>query len=233
MKPLFYGVTVYNAVIFILLIVYFPIVWLNLVFTFDYLSSNDVPYYDNASSAYDRYNAMWWIIALDILRFVGPAMASFTLGLMLLEKSGMVATLLWYTIIMIILMVLEIAKAVVFTWQWVYCSDYQLCRNFNPSGNPSSANYVFIIMTVSDYGFFLFFIIYLGLSSAMGKYARGSAIAGLYNKAGDDDDVVLNVEIPADRQQPGYYRKYLSAIESIPEPKKKRIREEHSKRNYK
>jgi hypothetical protein len=225
MKSLFYGVTIYNAIVFILLIAYFPIVWLNLVFTFSYLDSNDVPYYDNASSSYDRYNAMWWIIALDIMRVIGPAMASCTLGLLLLDKSGFISNILWYTVVFIVLLVFEIAKGVIFSWQWVYCSDYQLCRNFNPNGNASTANYVFVTMAISDWVFALLFAIYLGISSAMGKYARLQTATSIYNGMRDDEEriSVMHVGIPMESaRQSTMYRQYLSSIDAIPDPKKKK-----------
>jgi hypothetical protein len=61
MKGIFIFYTVYGTLVFLTLLAYFPIVYLNLTFTFDYLQSSDIPFYDNASSAYQRYNAMWWI----------------------------------------------------------------------------------------------------------------------------------------------------------------------------
>jgi hypothetical protein len=171
MRALFTGLTILGTFVTVALFVYLPVVWLNLVFTFSDLPSSNIPYYDNASSSYNRYNSMWWIISTDVLRFIGPNIASYTINLILLQKQGYLAATTWYTIVMIMLVIVEAFKVAVFTWQFVYCGSYQLCRNFDPSGNPESANYVFLIMWIYSMSFLAIWVIYNVLVDTIKRYA--------------------------------------------------------------
>lgn len=171
MRSTFIGLVVVNTLVVVSLFVYFPLTWFNLVFTFDDLPSDNVPYYNDASSAYDRYNAMWWILSTDILRWIAPLYCGFTITMLIMEKRSSIFALTAYTVIFIVLFILEVAKAVIFTWQLVYCSDYQLCRNFDTSGNPNTANYVFITIVAYDYWFIVAYIIYMAFSDALRKEA--------------------------------------------------------------
>lgn len=200
MKELFFGITIFGTFVFLALFAYFPIVWLNLVFTFGDLTSSNIPYYDNASSSYDRYNSMWWIIATDILRFVGPGIATYTITLILLQRQGYLAAITWYIIVMVILVILEAFKVVVFTWQFVYCGSYQLCRNFDPSGNPESANYVFLTMWIYDMAFLFIWIIYSVLSDTIRRYALKLLTENLSNS---EDVPVLQLNLNHDNDWDG------------------------------
>lgn len=169
-----------------------------MTFTFDYLTSSDIPFYDNASASYDRYNAMWWIMTFDIFRWIGPLMASFTVGLILLDPGSQSSITLFYTITFIILIVLEVVKIVIWTWQYVYCQDYQLCRNFNPSGNPDSANYVFYIFWIYSMAYLLIFIVYSAMVSVLKKEAW--KIAGLMENETEMKQYVVKVDAQKEQE---------------------------------
>jgi len=147
----FIAICVLNGIVVIGLLFYFPFVFLNFTYTFKYLPVEDIPFYSaglgTGQSA--RYHGEWFIDASDVLRIVPPILSLFTM-FVILRKEPVSATelqppsIIFYFFIMVILTIFEFVKMIIRTVDYVYCDDRQFCRNFNPSGDPGSANSVFL-----------------------------------------------------------------------------------------
>lgn len=149
----------------LLLFAYVAVVFLNLVFCFEFLQPSDVPFYDPvpASSAphrqCTRFGMMWWFVAITMLRLVLP-IAALRLYPSTIITGG---TLLMQLLQMWILIYgLYDAGVSTFFLMSIYidskCEDVQLCRGY--SGNPDSANWVWLVVGWSGVAYMLFGIVY-------------------------------------------------------------------------
>jgi hypothetical protein len=188
MRAVFFWCMLYNAIVVVWLFVYFPLVFLNLVFPFSDLPISDVSYYNGNSGNYDRYAIEWFIYASDIFRFIPPLLLTFTLTQALLDTKSVIGILTFYMIFNTILAILELVKAIKYTWDWIYCKDYQFCRSFDSDdgGNPNDANYVFITVAITSYVYLIFDIIYLILSRPIKTSVVFYERASLFESNGDD-----------------------------------------------
>lgn len=174
-------ITVITVFTVLMYIVYVSIVGLNLVFTHATLPASSIPYYDSTGGAghplltqLDRYTFEWWLFATDTLRIIPAFYAIWQVLFMLrLETTSTVV----YTFIMGFSAFVELLKMSYRAWQYGHCSFYQLCRNFDPNGDPSAPNYIWLIMFWFGVGFMLLYVVYSLLGYEMKKaVASESAI---------------------------------------------------------
>ena len=150
------------------LLVYFPFVHLNLVFTHDNLAVSDVSYYNpnKAESTTERFHFEWYLFASDALRIALPVLPLFTMANLLIDGPS---SMIWYTIIIFILLAVEAVKLFKYSYNLVFCEDFQFCRNFDPSGDSNKPNIVFIVMYAYTFAFTLFCALYAFLGSHINK----------------------------------------------------------------
>jgi hypothetical protein len=177
MKDLFIFFAVLNAITLFSLLFYFPLVWLNLVFTFNELSVSDIPYYNTDLDCFvltcfffsqSRYHWLWWEIATDGLRVFIPILPLYNILLILLFKWKLV---FWsYTFPMCLLATIEIFKCIKITFGFAICNEIQSCRNFgsaNPDEASYKANYVYLTYWAFSVVFVLLCIIYGSLGERL------------------------------------------------------------------
>lgn len=169
MKAMFVYVTIFNVVYCMALLVYFPVVYLNIVFTSDDLPVNVVPYYSSAlgSRTTHAYYFYWWEYASDMLRIFPPILMYMCMCTSIVYKSKEVKP---YLITLVFILVIEVAKIVHRSVDWMNCGGAQFCRNFNVLVSPLHPNYVFITSFGLSTYFFLailfYFVLLKGITSA-------------------------------------------------------------------
>lgn len=223
MKEFYPIITTLNIVVLISLFAYFSAVYLNLVFTFDFLSTSDVSYYDPTlvgllgSSYSDRYNWEWWVFLSDITRFLVPIMFQFMIITSIMYNDKSVRDIIAVTTILILIG--EFLKLIWRAYVWWFCVDFQFCRNFNPNHCKQKWDCVpnFIWMWAFWYGFafFVILIIYTIIFATFDAYA-GDFQKELEEKGFDsrfldgpskEEETVLKARIPGYRQIRRLYRK--------------------------
>ncbi len=118
-------IIVINMIVLVANIFYFTIVFQNLVFTHNFLSSGNVSYYVSGLTT-GRYDWEWWIFATDGIRIIYPTLLFFTIiAVMLYNKIW----ILYTQIFLIFLIVLEWSKLLWRSFQYMFCEDFQFCRN--------------------------------------------------------------------------------------------------------
>jgi hypothetical protein len=168
MRSIFIGISIINTLVVLALLVYFPFVFLNLVFTNDYLTVSDVPYYnpDKSESITERYHFHWYLIGSDVLRIALPILPLFTMANLLIDGPS---SMIWYTIIFFILVSIEATKFFLYSYYLVFCEDFQFCRNINPDEDSNKPNVTFIVMYAYSIGFALLTILYIFLGGQINK----------------------------------------------------------------
>lgn len=154
----FVVLNLYNAIVVISLLIYFPTVFLNLVFTFDDLPVANIPYYSESitTAKSDRYQYEWFFYALDVLRIIPPIFLNFQISSNIVHgKSSMLA----YYVVMGVCLIVEFANFLKRSIDWGLCSSTQLCRGYETS--PATANYVFLVAFWYNAAWVLFDMIYL------------------------------------------------------------------------
>jgi len=170
MKDLFIFFAVLNTITLLSLLFYFPIVWLNMVFTFSELSTSNIPYYNTDLECFafacfffsqTRYHWLWWELATDVFRIFLPVLPLYN---MLLIQYFKWKEIFWsYTIPICLLAVVEIFKSIKIAVGLSICNEVQSCRNFksaDPTVKSYQPNYVYISTLAFSLGFFLLCVIY-------------------------------------------------------------------------
>ena len=179
-KSLFNICNISTSILFILLLFYFPIVLLNLVFTFNNLSTEDVPYYytctDNGNLpcglvntflAPNRLGYTWWMLSFDITL---PALLFIPyitiLHIEYSKKNELVGLFFIYCLPIGIIATLQIYKFVTFNCIFIFiCQWGQVCRNFysndsDSDSNPQEPNWIFIFQFVFNAIFIIYSLVY-------------------------------------------------------------------------
>ncbi len=159
-----------NTITYILLILYFPYIFLNVSFTTNFLVTADVPYYQNPSPIdtiwTDRYKVEWWFLAVGIFQIGVPALAAHAWlpdttrgytdrkkrfaapGIYIISKVVIIATLT-ISVLLLIFRIIQLVPSI------LGCDDQMFCRNENPAKQaPNTANTLFIIH-------FIFLIVFI------------------------------------------------------------------------
>lgn len=166
---LFALITAFNAVVLVTLLFFFPLAFMNLVFTTTNLPSSSVPFYDAtlASTRSDVYGVEWWFTAIDVLRIIPPTLLCFCMTYTFVKRDGSMG--LVYTIVMVVCLLIELGNMLRRGWSWYYCGDWQVCRNTDPLGDPSEANTTFVLIASYNIIFVIFDTIYLIISHAINR----------------------------------------------------------------
>ncbi len=165
--------TALNVVTTVSLIVYYTVVFLNATFTFDPdFTVSSVPFYDSVTGGEFRdtfANRLFfesWVFASDLLRIIVPITYAHIIGLIIIDKDGQWTII--SSLILILIIVLEFLKAVWRGYQWVFCTDFQFCRNFDPSKCSQKfdcpANFLWLWAFWYNIAFLVLLFIYILLS---------------------------------------------------------------------
>lgn len=155
----FIVIQLFNTLVTLSLLGYFPVVYLNLVYTHDTLPIANVPYYDPAltSAKSDRYQYEWFFYAMDIFRIIPPIMINFQITSTVIHGSS---STLGYILIVGFICILDLINLVKRSSDYGLCSTIQFCRNFNPA-NYATPNWVFLVGFWFNLAFLLFDAIYI------------------------------------------------------------------------
>jgi hypothetical protein len=170
---------VFSSITFVALIIYFPLVWLNVVFTFSALPGTDIPYYN--PNNLPRYGPIWWILALDILRFLpifylfimlsiprryAPKINPKSINTNDYSKPHIELRIGWNTLLAI-LIIIEILKFIAYMISWA--DDISVFDNcVDPPNAAGCSNYIFYMAWISA----LFFAIW----DAVWVYSLGKSM---------------------------------------------------------
>lgn len=158
---------VFSTITFVALVIYFPLVWLNVVFTSSALPGTDVPYY--SPNNLPQYGPIWWILAFDIFRFL----PIFYLMIMLsipkqyqpkndnrfytdqgYRGRNHIDLRVGWNILLAILIVLEFVKFIAYMISWADgASVFDNC--FDPPNAAGCSNYIFYMAWISSLIFLL------------------------------------------------------------------------------
>lgn len=139
-----------NVIYLVFFGIYFAVVDLNQIFTFDELPVSSIPFYDpNAwwPTLSDRYNLNWFVYVSDILLVIPPFTVMTTIAFMLAFDGD--KNFYWINFASIsFLMGLQFLKFTWFMIQYGFCGTLgQQCRPYNPA-TPAEAfgntNFVFL-----------------------------------------------------------------------------------------
>lgn len=173
----FVGVLVYMTITLVALFIYFPLVWLNVVFTFNYLPASAVPYYNSGIATTEglpQYGWTWWSLALDLFRFIPIFYLFIVLSIpkryspKIDPKDKRVQLNLGWNILLAILAVIEAVKAVMFGFMAINSlSNFANCFDITTS----CTNYIFWMAFWYSIAFLLWDIIWIFLlGSSIQRY---------------------------------------------------------------
>jgi hypothetical protein len=171
MRGWFIAVAIISLFFVLLSLIYFPFVYLNFTFTFDFLLVTDIPFYDSAlgSNQSKRYYLIWWEYATDILRIVEPPMMLFAICTQSMYGPH---SNIGYIIFQAIMVILETVKVIKRGLDWVYCHDVQVCRNYDPDLPAGKPNMIFLGAFAMTFMFWIMSIAYALILPQIGKAER-------------------------------------------------------------
>jgi hypothetical protein len=179
MKEFYPIITALNTVVFISLFAYYAAVYLNVVFTFKYLTTSDVSYYDPTlmgllgSDYSNRYSWEWWVFLSDILRVLVPIMYEFMVVTTVMYNNKSVRDIVALSTVLIL--VGEVLKLIWRGYVWWFCVDFQFCRNFNENNCKQKfdcpANFIWQWAFLYGLAFVVILILYTLLLSIFDSYA--------------------------------------------------------------
>lgn len=152
---------VFSSITFVALLVYFPLVWLNVVFTFSALPGTDIPYYN--PNNLPRYGPIWWILALDILRFLPifylfimlsiPRRYAPKINLKSINTNDyskpQIELRIGWNALLIILIIVELLKFIAYMISWA--DDISVFDNcVDPPNADGCSNYIFYMAWISS-----------------------------------------------------------------------------------
>jgi len=150
MQTILWIFLIFNVVYLVFFGIYYAVVDLNQIFTFDQLPVSSVPFYDpNAfwPTLSDRYNLNWFVYLSDILLVLPPFTVMTTIALMLAFDGD--KNFYWVNFITINFLIgLQILKFIWYMIQYGFCDTLgQQCRPYSPSTPEESfgnTNFVFL-----------------------------------------------------------------------------------------
>ena len=169
----------------VILVAYYPLVFLNYTFTHDNLPDDNIPYYihDNPADLHEinsnRFGSFWFVFATDTTRIFPPIlMLIIVIVIPYTDKSFNDFLIIGSTIVIVVLGIWEIIK---FIWSAVLlvpdnCEKHQFCRNFSSrrdagnnevGGDPRQGNYVYHIMVWTNLAIIIIYGIYLVILFSM------------------------------------------------------------------
>jgi hypothetical protein len=169
---LLWGVGLLNLVFTAALAFYYATVFLNFTFTFANLAESDIAFYTTSpSTPSDRFGTMWWLIALTALRIVIPLCTTGALAHAIVYRATTVLTLAQIWIFFHAVLELVLTGAFLINLYGVNtCEDVNVCRNWNPLGDPNEANWLFVFLAWFAFATFLVLVIFFFiLGSAIGR----------------------------------------------------------------
>jgi len=164
-----------NTVTFASLIVYYVVVFLNATFTFDPdFTVASVPFYDSVTGTFrdtfaNRFFFESWVFASDLLRPIVPLSFAHAIPSIIIDNNGqwsIIPNLIW-----VVIVVLEVLKAIWRGYQWGFCADFQFCRNFDPAKCAQKfdcpANFLWLTTFWYNIFFLVLLILYLFVSAQL------------------------------------------------------------------
>jgi hypothetical protein len=177
MEQLFVTFACLNAFCIILLFVYYPMVWLNLIYTFEKVSASDIQFYSTDLSCFvgscffyspSRYQWMWWELATDVFLLAIPILPLYNMLLIMIYEQK---SIFWsYTFPLSLVTALEIIKFFKTLAGFSFCNEIQFCRNYDSALDENDAykpNYVYLMYAIFTFVFVVLCVIYLGLAQWM------------------------------------------------------------------
>lgn len=162
---------IYTGIPFVALLVYFPLVFLNLTFTFDQLKPSNVPFYKG--NTLDRYGFEWWWLTLEMLRFIPIVLPYILVALPTMQKNPKNSLLLSlfgaFNLIVCIIEFLRIIM-VLFIYLWENLSVLDDC--FDVTNACTGNNYIIGLNLWYAIGFFLW--------NAIGYYLFSKILIDFY-----------------------------------------------------
>ena len=162
-KKAFVAYVVVTGIFVLGLMVYFPVAWLNTVWTHDTLTKADVPYYKLTldTSQTERYGFHWGWVATDIARFLFAflmigfvwyySIYSSAEGTIILRVSTGL-----YVFSVIIFILVEAFKTAFIAYHVGFnCSEWQLCRADDGSSPSDQANLIYLVSLALSLSFSL------------------------------------------------------------------------------
>lgn len=175
MEKLFMGYALGNGILFLLFIAYFPVVWLNFVFTFDQLPIANVPFYYTCTVnevvcffvdiffSPKRYYFAWWVFAFDIFLIGLIVLPFYNLLLAVLNNKKRMNLFFSCTLPIGLISLFQILKFVYIVIGWVFCEANNLCRNYDcgqPDVNCNAANWLYIYAFSFSLAFLIYSVVY-------------------------------------------------------------------------
>ena len=150
-----------NVITVIILILYYPYVFLNVTFTNNNLSTVDVPYYALPTSIdtvwTDRYKVEWWLLAIDILAIAYPMLAAHTwmpnYPLEDKRRRLRVPTPEIYALAKVVTIGIEAIQVAKLIYRIIMlvpsiqgCQDQMFCRDEDPGETDVNIIYIFVFI---------------------------------------------------------------------------------------
>lgn len=165
-----------DIMVVLFMIIYLIVVYLPVVFTFTYLPVENVPYYD--PSLYgslgglfsERYYWEFWVFVSDLFRFILPFGLEYCKAVAVVFEIPENIDVM--TFVFVILTIWETIKLIWRGYEYGFCTDFQFCRNFNPSlchqKFDCPANDVWLWVFWTNFVFFFLCIAYMFLLRTAG-----------------------------------------------------------------
>lgn len=143
-----------------------------------------MPQYYNAglgSNQTDRYNANWFFCFFYVLMIIPPVMSFYTMIVVMIRRPTddyelQPPSIILYYVVTIVITIILYVSMIYKIVQYVYCGDRNLCRNFNPNGTSSNANYVFLFDLSFSIIFPVLSSIYVALGLVMKNYVTSYVV---------------------------------------------------------
>lgn len=183
MRELCFAFALANAIFVILLLFYFPIVWLNLLFTFSDLPTENIPFYGECGEtavtstfcvlldfffSTGRYHFFWWLMMTDVFLIAVPIIPFATMLYLIFRKEWQ-NIFPMYTLPLSFIAAFQLVKVLFLSLGYAFCQNIDPCRNFNSADenqNPNQPNYVYACATFFGIPFTLFPMIYAYITAA-------------------------------------------------------------------
>ena len=152
--------TIFQCIMVIITIPYM-IAWLNVVFTYEFLTTADYPRYSDdlfmglGTFWFDRYLTDWWIVLSDALYIIIVTQQAISVAnVYILDFPGRTLNIFilgTFTAIKIVTLATRI-------YQIAWCSKFNICRGDPP--NPNTPDPIFIYMLSMNAAWLVFLVIY-------------------------------------------------------------------------
>lgn len=182
MQKAFNVFNITTTILSLLMMFYFPIVWLNFTFTFNDLTANDIPFYytcnDNGNLpcklvnglfSANRLGLSWWFFAFDILMIFALFIPYILILIIEYGKKAQSVLVMFFCYILPLSIITALQWIrIVYNFLFViFCESAQLCRNFNSNSNPNIPNWIFITQFVFNFVFCIILTYYCYYSKTL------------------------------------------------------------------